>query len=320
MKKLLSLLIVVATLVMALVGCGAPEDDGMRDYKLSIGVVVASDESVTEVTETVASIVTDADGKIVLCRLDCVVYGGDSADSDPTSKVEQGDDYDTVPGYGMDEGAGDWYKQSEALEKYVVGKTRSEVASITLKTGEDAGKTDLVAGCTMAIDDLLKAIDNAFKSEYKISFSAKKDTLTAGLKVDAEAPAPNLETMTAVLSTTFSAVVMSEGKVAAAILDTAEPEITLSESGATFSFSGTKRELGEDYDTVPGYGMDEGKGDWYIQADAFAKAVMGKTASEVSAIAIDAEGKATDAEINASCTMAVDIYKAGIEAAIASAR
>ena len=77
MKKALSLLIVLTMVIAMLVACNNNQNDGPvtpveKDYSLAIGVVVTENLKTLKLTETVATIVTDADGKIVLCRLDCV--------------------------------------------------------------------------------------------------------------------------------------------------------------------------------------------------------------------------------------------------------
>lgn len=310
MKRILSLILVLVLSLTCLAACGDPDntdpgntppaDDGVRSYNLAIGVTAAANADFSKVIKNVAVLVTDADGKIVLCRLDCVEYSGDSDDA-PVSKAEQGDNYDP---YGA-MAAGDWYKQAAALESYVAGKTRSEVAAIAV--GAD-GKSELVAGCTIAITDLLAAIDKAFASEYKTAFDAKEGTLTAGLKVSASAIAYDEAKNQTKISTTFGAAVLSEGAVVAAILDTAEPVIKfVAEYNPTFTYDGTKREQGTSYDSY----APMAAGTWYVQADAYAKAAVGLTKDNIATLA--SEGVA-------GCTIYAGGYKAAIEAAVNMAR
>ena len=306
MKRILSLILVLVLSLTCLAACGTPETPpAAESYKLSIGVAVNFDGDA--LAKTVAAIVTDADGKVVLCRVDCVEYGGGEEEmtTAPTSKVEQGEDYDTIPNYGMDEGAGDWYKQGAAFEAYVVGKTQTDIAGLTLTEG----KTDLIAGCTIDVTDMKAAVDKAFASEYKTAFSAKAGTLTAGLKVAASALEVDEEAMSVTASTTFAAVIMSEGKVAAAILDTAEPSIVTDQQtyASTLSYDGTKRELGTSYDSY----KPMAAGTWYVQADAYAKAAIGLTKDNIATLA--SEGVA-------GCSIYAGGYKAAIEAAVNMAR
>ena len=79
----------------------------------------------------------------------------------------------------------------------------------------------------------------------------------------------------------------------------------ITETGAaSFSFGGTKRELGENYGMMP-------SGTWYTQADAYAVAAIGKTADDIATLA--SEGVA-------GCTIYAGEYKQGIEAAVKAAR
>ena len=301
MKKLLSIVIVLTFIVAAFAGCGSTKAE---NYELAIGVVVTENLAKSKVTQTVASIVTDADGKIVLCRLDCVdytaKYGEDGAldTTAPVSKAALGEAYGAMP-------AGTWYVQGAALENYVTGKTQAEVAAIALDGGV-VTDADLKASCSINVTDLLKAIDNAFKSEHKIAFTASS-ALTAGLSAQTTVKDTTAEDVKAVkLSTNYAAAVMEDGKVVAAILDTAEPELKeITENGAaSLAFGGTKRELGENYGAMPA-------GTWYVQADAYVLAAYGLTVDNIASLA--SEGVA-------GCTIYAGGYKACVEAAVKAGR
>ena len=90
MKKVISVLL-LACMLLTLTACGsqpaAPATDptaeateapaaetAEAEYKLGMGVSVSLDSSDTDkaqVDATVATVVTDSEGKIVLCRIDC---------------------------------------------------------------------------------------------------------------------------------------------------------------------------------------------------------------------------------------------------------
>ncbi len=314
MKKILALALVLVLALTVFVGCGKKNNDSDKNeektYSLATGVVVTPTLSSSKLSLTVASIVTDDSGKIVLARLDCVEYSaynnGALVETAPVSKVAQGENYD--PNNYMP--AGDWYKQAAALEAYVVGKTQAEVAAIALEGGK-VTDADLKASCSIAVTDLLKAIDNAFKSQYKTSFKSEETAFTAAISTVGKISITENETSVDVkYSATFSTAVLADGKVVAAILDTAEPTLkgVIAEDGAeTVDYKGSKREQGEDYD--PNNYM--AAGDWYKQADAYAASAVGKTASDIATLATEGV---------AGCTIAVADYKAGIEAAVKSAR
>ena len=207
--------------------------------------------------------------------------------------------------------AGNWASQGKALENYVVGKTQAEVAAIALEGGK-ATDADLKAGCSISIVDLLKAIDNAFKSQHKVTFKSDAAQFTAGLSITGSVKDKAAEDVKNVQYTSnFASAVLADGKVIAAIIDTAEVEFkNITESGSeSVSFAGTKREQGDDYDK---YSPMAG-GRWYQQADAYAKTAVGKTATDIATLAIEGV---------AGCTMTYSPaeFKAGIEAAVKAAR
>jgi len=310
MKKLIAFALVLLLATSVLVGCGAPEEPAAqeKDYALSVGVKVTDTLASSKVAQTVASIVTDKDGKIVVCRLDCIEYSAFDADGNtvtaaPTSKVAQGEEYDP----NNDMGKGDWYKQAAALEAYVVGKTKSEVAAIALTSGK---VNDLASSCTINVVDLLAAIDKAFDNEYKTAFKSKATAFTAGLVAQASVTVTEEDTIDAKFVVNYAAAVMADGKVAAAILDCAEPTIVAADKDAgaeSVTYAGTKLEQGEDYD------KDNymAQGDWYKQAAAYAKTAVGKTKDDIATLA--ASGVA-------GCTIYAGGFKAAIEAAVKGAR
>ena len=204
--------------------------------------------------------------------------------------------------------AGTWAQQGAALEKYVIGKTQDEVAAIARDNDGKATDADLVASCSIAIPDLLKAIDNAFKCEHKISFKTAATDLKVGLSMGATVKDSSKdEAKNAKFSADYAAAVMAEGKVIAAILDSAECEfksINAEGIAAEIGYGGTKRWQGDNYGAMPA-------GTWYVQADAYAKAAIGKTADDIATLA--SEGVA-------GCTIYAGGYKAVIETAVKTAR
>ncbi len=321
MKKIISLLVLLTIVATMFVACQTPDTDDNntpatpteKEYKLAIGVVVTPNLASNKVAETVAAIVTDADGKIVLCRFDCIEfaakYGEDGAldTTAPISKVAKGEDYD--PNNYM--AKGDWFVQTAALAEKLVGKTQAEVAAIALNNGY-LSDADLAAVCSINAADLLKAVDNAFKSEHKTAFKTTATAFTAGVAVAgtvADTTAEGETAKNAKFTADFAASVLAEGKVVASILDTAEVELkdVTADGAAEHAFKGTKRELGDNYD--PNNYM--AAGDWYVQADAYALAANGKTASDIDTLA--AEGVA-------GCTIYAGGYKQVIAAAVKAAK
>lgn len=309
MKKILSLVLLVAMLALALVGCGNKnEGPAEKEYTLSIAVDNAAEGA--KITNTAVALVIDADGKIVACRFDCadasVKLNGDEIATEDrvTTKVETGDAYTGMP-------AGSWEKQAKAFEDYVVGKTANEVKALDLT---------LVTGCTMKkTAPLFKTlIDKAFAYERKVSFKTN-GTVTLGLAIDAALSGSVADGSVAVAAD-FAAAALVDGKVVGAIIDSNErkasvavetvdgtPTLTVTPA----NYAGSKNEQGDAYDSYKP--MPAGR--WYAQAQAFANTAVGKTAAEVSELSVD-----KDALTQVGCSIYVGGYKAALVRAVGYAR
>ena len=339
MKRIFAILL-CAVMVLAAVACAPAE----KEYKLGMGVVVSTDSSKTgnaQVDATVATVVTDADGKIVACRIDVaqnkmtVTDGAVETAKTFETKMELGTRYN-MAAYGSDnDGDGrvlEWDAQTKAFEQYVIGKTAAEVAAIELQevnAHQIAVDTALLsAGCTMQITDFMAAIVKACNDEQGMTFKtaaeftlgvAAKTTVDGATKA-ATADADGLVAM----YTDFACAVVAEGKVLATLNDAIQPKIAITaagEIGAT-TFNGTKRELKEGYN-MAAYGSDnDGDGrvlEWYVQSAEFSKYAVGKTATEIAALEteeVNAHFVSKDAAlISAGCTMQIT----GIMAVVAQA-
>ena len=120
MKKVISVLL-LACMLLTLTACGE-KAPATAEYKLGMGVSVSLDSSDTnkaQVDATVATVVTDSEGKIVLCRIDCAqnkmdVTGGqvDTA-ATYTTKRDLKYDYNMVK---YSNATLEWFEQVENLE------------------------------------------------------------------------------------------------------------------------------------------------------------------------------------------------------------
>ena len=315
MKKLFSLILIIALFALALTGCYK------SDYALMIGVTTS--QSGTEVSHTVAAIVIDKDYKIVSCRIDSIATKAKVGDDgkitsvpnytseDGTvkelrSKMELGPAYGMLtnsPYYGSS--LAEWDDQVKAFEKYVVGKTRDEVKNIV---GKDGAVTDgtLKAGCTISVNDFIKAIDNAFASGHMVGLQTKSDitlgvSVTAGVKGDASSVSYTAD---------FAAVAIVEEKVIAAVIDSKEVTSKVLEDGSfdKISDKGTKLEQGDSYNMVKYGGAIA---EWYEQAQTYADTAIGKSVSEISGLATEGV---------AGCTIYAGGYKKALEKAASYAR
>jgi hypothetical protein len=113
----------------------------------------------------------------------------------------------------------------------------------------------------------------------------------------------------------------ADGKIVSCVIDQAQSKVSFNAKGelvtALDAAFKTKNELGAEY----GMGKASGIGkEWNEQAAAFAQYVIGKTADEVKGIAVNEEGKATDADLTASVTVHVTDFIAGVQKAVANAQ
>ena len=357
MKKILTLVLcltMVLTLATVFASCGK------ADYKLGMGVVVSMDSSATgnaQVDATVAAVVTDADGKIVACRIDvaqnkmAVANGAVKTDATFKTKMEKGSEYG-MAGKVDNDGNGvklEWDAQAKAFEAYVVGKTADEVKNMELqeKNGHKIAVDQalLDAGCSMQITDFIDAVVKACNDDQGMSFQAKKDSFTLGVAAKttaADSVAATAEANgTVKMYTDFAACVVVDGAIVASLNDAIQPDITINVAGEIVAkavgktgtdnvLKVTKREQKELYNMATyGANLDpnnDGKVlEWYVQSAEFSKFVVGKTAAQVAALETAANSigyqMTTDADLLAAgCTMQITAIKAVVAQSATNAR
>ena len=338
MKKILAIALCLI-MVLSVVACGTKE----ADYKLGLGVVVStasSKEGNAQVDATIATVVTDAEGKIVLCRIDVaqnkMAIADGAVDTAKTfeTKMELGSRYG-MEGKVDNDGNGvmlEWDAQAKAFESFVVGKTGAEVAA--LQTQEAGGhqiavdQALLEAGCSMQITDFMAAVAKACADEQGMNFKAAEGTFTLGVAAktsaaDSKAATAEADGLVAMYSDIACAVV-ADGKVIATLNDAIQPKIDITVAGVPTAqeFKGTKRELKEGYN-MAAYGQPNIEGgtvkEWYIQSAAFSNYVLGKTAAEIAGMQtkeVNAHQISVEqALLDAGCTMQIT----GICAVVAQA-
>lgn len=363
MKKVISVLL-LACMLLTLTACGAETpaaeptaapaeateapaeateapaaETAEAEYKLGMGVSVSLDSSDTnkaQVDATVATVVTDSEGKIVLCRIDCAqnkmdVTGGQvDAAATFTTKRDLKYDYNMVK---YSNATLEWFEQVENLEKWVVGKTAEDIKNIETRVNEEgynvAVDEELFASCSISLEAFQDAIVKACNDEKGSTFTTA-DAFTLGVSAISNstesvsaADSEDGNAMVKMYTEFGAAAVGSDGKILAALTDAIQPKITVSADGEIVSkdYTATKRELGDDYNMVK-YG--NAIAEWDAQAKAFADYTVGKTADEVMGLetATNAEGYqvSTDETLLASCTMAINGMQAAIATAVNNAR
>lgn len=287
----------------------------------------AEDESFlgeASLSTTVAAVLLDENGKIVACKLDSVenavsfnVKGEAQVPAEAVSKYEKGTDYGMSSSpYAFDmNGDGivlEWFEQADAFCSVAKGKTVEELKVFVAEGGSTSGEL-ATAGCTVNSYDFIKAVEKAVESAIPTTASAD-DTISIGFASSTStANATEVEKGSIGITFTFSAVTVNgDKKVTDIYIDVADCTVEIDRKGvATASGTkiSTKKELGDNYN-MAAYGTDlNGDGvvlEWYKQAEVFENACIGKTATEISAFAVNGYG--TEEIQKAGCTIAVSDF------------
>ena len=348
MKKLLVLLVVGLLAVTSLTGCAAPKtykfgtgSSTTVSAKAAVAAVAATKDTAAveaapgqvQVTSVYAAVLLDDAGKIVYVDIDSAENKGTfdaagavvKAEAAPTKTEKAGD-------YGM-KGASaigkEWFEQMAALEAYFVGKTLDEIKAIPVNETFNPTGDDLKASVSIKIDPYLAAVEKAVANAVEVKGVAKvgvgsvasvsgKDAVAA---VEATKDAAAVEAAPGRIQTnvTFTGVAFDkDGKVLVAFLDVAQNQGTFDATGAIVKAEAapTKQEKGADYGMKGNSAIGK---EWFEQANALTTYFVGKTAEEVAAIAIDAEGVTTVEDLKTSVSVGIDEYLASFAKAVANA-
>ena len=357
MKKILALAL-LACMALSIVACTTPETPAApteSDYKLGMAVVVSTASSTTgtaQVDATVAAVVTDANGKIVACRIDVAQNKMTINDGivDPAkvfeTKMELGTRYgmSTNPYSPDNDGDGrvlEWDVQTKEFEKYVVGKTAAEVAAIETQTVNNhqiaVDEALLNAGCTIQITDYMEAVAAACNDEQAMPFKAVAGSFKLGVAAktsaaDSTSATAETDGLVAMYSDFAATVVGADNKIVAALNDAIQPKIAINALGeiGAVTYTATKRNLKEAYNMATfGANLDpNGDGvvlEWYLQSEAFSKHVVGMTGAEVAGMETAANflgyQMTTDTDLlTAGCTIQITAIKAVVAEAVTNAR
>lgn len=321
MKKIVSLLLALLILcsVVSLVGCG-----GKETLKLGMGIDAhsskfqsANDETkgLGEAVITVAAVLLDKDSKIVKCVIDTAdnvvnfTTDGKAETAEAfKTKYELGNDYGMKANGAAQK---EWFEQVDAFTTLIAGKTADEVKALV---AEDNKGTDEVinAGCTIMINEFVKAVVKACENA-KETEATLEDTLKLGI-VSSQSGAKDAtadESGKNGFETAISATVVNvDKKVVATAIDTVAFEVSFDTKGATADETkviDSKREKGDNYGMKAYGGAAK---EWYEQVDALETLCVGKTADEITALAVE-DGKGVADVQSAGCTITIaNIVKA----------
>ena len=296
MKKVIAFA-ACATMVATLSGCTS---SSAKYTKVGFGMTITPGDKTSTTTATVA---LDSKGKVAFIDIDAF-QTPNKKDETKTKKELQAD-------YAMKDASAikkEWFEQAEEFEKWATGKTLEEIAEVETMDyhgGKAANTgTDLAAGCTIVLDDILAAIEEAGKNMTEV----KADKVGAG-----EISSYNEEK--GQKNTTTAAVALdSKGKVVWSFVDVSQNPNGNDETKS-------KKELQADY------GMKDAsaiKKEWFEQAEEFEKWANGKTADEIAGVeTMDFHGgKAakTGTDLAAGCTIVIDDFLGAYAEAIANAK
>ena len=315
---------------------GGSNPPALSTYKLGMGAV-AGGHNATQTNLTVATVVTDKDGKIVACRLDVAQNKYKIEDEEVVftvldTKMELGDAYGMAGKVdnNSDGVMKEWYEQAKAFETFVVGKTAAEVEAMTTQFVNNHNISNdealLNAGCTVDIVDFKAAVVKACRDEQGVTFETDK-TFTLGLGINSAndgSSCEDEENYTVKLNVEFAAAVVIDGKVVATVNDAYQPNVIIVDGEVekatvgTFNKDGvedlgfmTKRELKETYGMEIAAIDKNGDGksyEWYVQSEIYSEYVVGKTGTEIAGLFT-----AGDDLLAAGCT----IYIGGISTVVA---
>jgi len=267
-------------------GSTGSTDVSKLQYRLGLGVVAEGTALAGSATasNTAAVVLLDEAGQIVDIRVD-MVQNKQSADLDgvpkpydpPLTAREKGDSYGlkNASTLGLE-----WHRQADNFEQYVIGMDQGRLEQIPLGPDGKTTDVDLLAGCTIAVDDMVAAAVKACRSAQPVQ-AAQGQTVSLGMVSVCGSSRPATDDADGVLqlkTTVLAAVHDPAGRVTAAICDEAETNFGVDDDGEVTAPHRvlTKLEKGEEY------GMKQaspiGK-EWYEQSRAFCDWLAGQDAA-----------------------------------------
>jgi len=339
MKKTLALVLCVLMAVSLFAGCNASNQTKDETVKTGLAVITTTSKSkdaaadadgLAQSDSVVVAVNVDKNGKIVACKIDTAQTKINfSAEGKVTTDLtkEFASKQNLAEEYGMKKASGigkEWYEQANAFAKYVVGKTVAEVKGMKLNDEGAPAESDLTSSVTMHVTDYIAAIEKAVNNA-KDAGAKSSDKLGLGVvtHIDKAADATAEKEGTAQAYTFYAAVnFAADGKISSCTLDASQTNVKFDTTGKITSDINstdykTKMELGE------AYGMKKASGigkEWSEQCEAFAKYAVGKTAAQVTGIAVNEKGAPAESDLTSSVTVTVTEMIKVIELAAVNAK
>ena len=278
------------------------EENGEGKYDVTMVAVLVDDNGVIQdciIDGIAASVKFDASGAIT---------------SDLTAPVqtknELGENYGMVAWGGA---VAEWDAQAAALASFAVGKTVEELKSGAIdETGKAPQGSDLATQATIYLGGYVAAIEKAVANAQHLGAQAGDVLKLASVNgIDSSAAATAEKAGNAQLDATVTALTMNGETITSCAIDSVQAKVGFDTAGVVTSDVSapvqTKNELGENYGMVA---WGQAIAEWDAQAASFASYVTGKTAAEVSGIAVDEGTKPTEADLASSVTIAIGGFQA----------
>ncbi|WP_127837139.1 hypothetical protein [Clostridium prolinivorans] len=279
----------------------------------------------------------DKDGKVVSITIDNaqtkVEFNDDlSLKTDVKAagqtKVELKDKYGMIKASKIQK---EWYQQAEALEKWMVGKTVDEIKAMKTKKVNDEHPQvpdvpELTSSVTINVGEYIEAVEEAYKNAIDVTGGVKvglgheiSSAKSTGLNGD---KTPLAQVDTSLVAAAFD----KDGKVVGAIIDSAQTKVPFDKNGKVTvdktAPQQTKVELKDKYGMIKGSKIQK---EWYQQAEALQKWMVGKTVDEITSMKTkkvnDEHPQVPDVpELTSSVTINVGEYLAALKEAYTNAK
>ncbi|MBQ3192494.1 MAG: hypothetical protein IJB59_02860 [Oscillospiraceae bacterium] len=280
----------------------AAEENGEGKYDVTLVAVLVDDNGVIQdciIDGIAASVKFDASGAIT-----------SDLTAAPQTKNEQGENYGMVAWGGA---IAEWDAQAAALASFAIGKTVEELKSGAVdESGYAPEGTDLASSATIYLGGYVSAIEAAAANARHLGAQAGDELKLAVINgIDSSKSADAENAGNAQLDVNAAVVTMNGETITSCVIDAVQAKVAFDASGVITSDVSapvqTKNELGENYGMVAWGGAIA---EWNEQAASFAAYVTGKTAEEVSGIAVDESTHPTDVDLASSVTIAIGGFQA----------
>lgn len=159
MKKVIAVAL-SATMMATISGCTS---SSAKYTKVGFGMVTTISQG--KVNTTTATVGLDSKGKVAYLDIDCAQQNTEATGDELRSKYEKKEAYGMK---GQSPIGKEWNEQIDAFTAWAQDKTLEEIAGVETMDfhGGKAAKegTDLAAGCTITIDDILASYAEAFET------------------------------------------------------------------------------------------------------------------------------------------------------------